>query len=363
MTAAVVIASAAYAVTRNSDEKLFITAPVERGTMATYVKATGTVEPVITVDVSSQLSGRIAEVLVNDNDAVKQGQVIARLDPDAYDARVSEARAALKVAKANALLQKASLERAEAAVRNAETARKVEEAQLQVGQAKQEELERDYQRFLNLSRTGGVAERDMTQARALRDAGAATLRVIEQQINLKADAVEIAKAEIAMAKANLANAEAVVEQKQAALEQAEVDRERTQIRAPIDGVVLKRDVNPGQTVAVTLEAKTLFRIAHDLREMEARGRIDEADVGKLAIGQAVTFTVDAYPERQFKGKVLQIRKAPETTERRDLYGDHFRTQRRTAPAAWNDGHLADHGRGIREHTHDSKSGASLPTGP
>src|ERR1051325_7076158 len=98
LTAAVVIASAAYALTRNPDQELFITAPVERATIATYVKATGTVEPVITVDVSSQLSGRIAEVLVKDNASVKQRQVIARLDPDAYDARVSEARAALKVA-------------------------------------------------------------------------------------------------------------------------------------------------------------------------------------------------------------------------------------------------------------------------
>src|SRR4051794_39566113 len=101
----------AYTTTWNSATELFITAPVERGTIASYVKATGTVETVITVDVSSQLSGRIAEVLVNFNDDVKQGQVIARLDPEAYDARVSEARALLKVAQANALLQQASIER------------------------------------------------------------------------------------------------------------------------------------------------------------------------------------------------------------------------------------------------------------
>jgi HlyD family secretion protein len=154
----------------------------------------------------------------------------------------------------------------------------------------------------------------MTQARALRDVGAASLRVIEQQINLKAEAIEIARAEIAMAEANLANAEAVVEQKQAALDQAEVDRERTQIRSPIDGVIIKRDVNPGQTVAVTLEARTLFKVAHDLREMEVRGRIDEADVGKLSVGQIATFTVDAYPDRLFKGRVLEIRKSPEMTQ-------------------------------------------------
>jgi len=314
LIAAPVIASAAYALTRNSDEKRFITASVERGTITTSVKATGTVEPVITVDVSSQLSGRVAEVLVSDNDEVNKGQVIARLDPDAYDARMSEARAALKVARANALLQGASLQRAEVAVRNAETARAVEEAQLAVLQARQEELERDYQRFLTLSRTGSAAERDMTKARSLRDAGAASLRVGEEQIRLKADAIDIARAEIEMAKANLANAEAVVEQKQAALEQAQVDRERTEIRAPIDGMVIKRDVNPGQTVAVALEAKTLFKIAQDLREMQVRGRIDEADVGKLRVGQTATFMVDAFPDREFTGKVLQIRKSPETKQ-------------------------------------------------
>jgi HlyD family secretion protein len=304
----------AYVFTRNSANELFITAPVERGTVATYVRATGTIEAVITVDVSSQLSGRIAEVLVNHNEVVKQGQVIARLDPEIYIARVSEARAALKVAEATALLQKASIDRARMAIQNAQTARKMEEAQLRVMQVKQEELERDYERFFKLSQSASVAQREMTIRRSLRDENAASMRVMEQQINLKIEAIEIARAEVAMAEANLANAEAVVEQKQAALDQAEVDRERTQIRAPISGVILKRDVNPGQTVAVTLEAKTLFKIAHDLREMEVRGRIDEADVGKLSVGQTATFSVDAYPGRLFKGHVLQIRKSPEITQ-------------------------------------------------
>jgi len=298
----------------NSAEPLFITAEAERGAIASHVKATGSVEPVITVDVSSQLSGRIAEVLVNHNDVVKQGQVIARLDPETYDARISEARAALKVAQATALLQKGSIDRAQAALENAETARRAEEAQLRVAQIKQEELERDYQRFLKLSQTASVSERETTQSRTLRDVGVATLRVNEQQIQLRAQAVLIARSELAMAEANLANAQAVVEQKQAALDQAELDRERTQIRAPIDGVIIKRDVNPGQTVAVTLEAKTLFKIAHDLREMEVRGRIDEADIGKLVVGQTASFTVDAYPDHVFKGGVLQIRKAAETTQ-------------------------------------------------
>jgi len=98
-----------------------------------------------------------------------------------------------------------------------------------------------------------------------------------------------------MAEANLENADAVVEQRQAAVDQAEVDLDRTVLRAPIDGIIIKRDVNPGQTVAVSLEAKTLFKIANDLREMEVHGRIDEADVGQLKVGQTARFNVDAYP--------------------------------------------------------------------
>ncbi|MEA2790258.1 MAG: HlyD family secretion protein [Acetobacteraceae bacterium] len=266
------------------------------------------------VDVSSQLSGRIADVPVNFNDIVKAGQVIARLDPEIYAARVSEAKASLSVAKATVIMQKAAIQRARVAVQNARTAQKVEEAQLVIQNIKHEELERDYQRNLNLSRTASVSQRDLTQSRAQRDAGAATLRVLEEQINLKAEAIDIAQAEVTMAEANFTNAQAVVEQKQATLDQAEVDRERTEIRAPIDGVVIKRDVNPGQTVAVTLEAKTLFKIAQDLREMEVRGRIDEADVGRLRVGQNATFNVDAYPDQMFAGRVQQIRKAAEVVQ-------------------------------------------------
>ena len=107
---------------------------------------------------------------------------------------------------------------------------------------------------------------------------------------------------------------AVVQQKEAALDQAQVDLDRTVLRAPIDGVVIKRDVNSGQTVAVSLDAKTLFKIANDLREMEVHGKIDEADVGQLKVGQTVEFTVDAYPDQTFSGKVLQIRKSPEVVQ-------------------------------------------------
>jgi HlyD family secretion protein len=261
-----------YTYSLQSSAPTFITAPVERGNIATLVKASGTVEAVVSVDVSSQLSGRIAEVFVNFNDIVRAGQPIAQIDPEIFAARVNEARAALNVGTATAHVQKAAVERAKAAMLN---------------------TERELQRQLELARTGSGIGRELDQARAQR---------------------AIAEAEQHMAEANLENAQAVVEQRLAALDQARLDLDRTVLRAPIDGIIIKRDVNPGQTVAVTFEAKTLFTIANDLRGMEVHGKIDEADVGQLKVGQTTQFAVDAYPARTFRGQVLQIRKSPEVVQ-------------------------------------------------
>ena len=305
---------AGYTYIRASADPSFITATVERGVISTAVKAIGTIDPVIMVEVSSQLSGRIASVSVNFNDHVMAGQTIAQLDPKMYAAHVNEAKAILRVAQANAQYQKAALQRAKISLDNAGTALSRDEDQLAAAQAKQDEAERDYQRKYTLSSTGSVSNRDLTQSRAQRDAGAADLRALQKQLKMKAEAIGMAEAELSMGEANLQNAEAVVAEKQADVEQAEVDLERTSIRAPIDGVIIKRDVNPGQTVAVSLEAKTLFKIANDLTEMEVHGKIDEADVGQLKVGQRVQFTVDAYPDKTFVGRVLQIHKDPEVVQ-------------------------------------------------
>src|ERR1700756_4153621 len=144
----------------------FLTAPVERGSIATLVKASGTVEAVVSVDVSSQLSGRIAEVFVGFNDAIKAGQPIAQLDQEIFSARVNEAKAALRVANAAAQVEKAALERAKVAVDNARTARKQAEAQSAAIRARQDELEREFQRKFELRRTGSGTERDLGEARA-----------------------------------------------------------------------------------------------------------------------------------------------------------------------------------------------------
>ena len=305
---------AGYTYIRANAGPSFITATVERGVISTAVKATGTIDPVIMVEVSSQLSGRIASVPVNFNDHVMAGQTIAQLDPEMYAAHVNEAKAILRVAQANAQFQKAALQRAKISLDNARTALSRDEDQLAAAQAKQDEADRDYQRKYTLSSTGSVSNRDLTQSRAQRDAGAADLRALQKQLKMKAQAIAMAEAELSMGEANRQNAEAVVAEKQADVEQAEDDLKRTSIRAPIEGVIIKRDVNPGQTVAVSLEAKTLFKIANDLTEMEVHGKIDEADVGQLKVEQRVQFTVDAYPDKTFVGRVLQIHKDPEVVQ-------------------------------------------------
>lgn len=309
-----VMAGLGYTHGQDGSPPTFLTAPVERGSITTLVTASGTVEAVVSVDVSSQLSGRIAEVFINFNDSVAAGQPIAQLDQEIFAARVNEARAALRVASAASQVQRAALQRATVAMTNAQTAEKLAKDQSAANKARQDEAEREFLRKLALARTGSGTERDLSQARTVRDAGAADLRASLEQIQMKAEAIAIAEAERHMAEANLENALAVVEQRQAAVDQAELDLDRTVLRAPIDGTIIKRDVNPGQTVAVSLEAKTLFKIAKDLREMEVHGKIDEADVGQLKVGQAAQFTVDAYPDRVFSGKVLQIRKAPEVVQ-------------------------------------------------
>jgi HlyD family secretion protein len=307
-----VVVGALYVAPKPAPE--YITAPVERGSISSFVLASGSVQPIVSVDVSSQLSGRVAEVFVDFNDFVKAGQPLARLDQGIFSARVSETKAELLVATANLKVTQAAAERAQAAVENARTAYEISESQAAGVEDRQAELERELPREIALARAGGATERDVDEAHAARDSGAADQRAAIEQVELRSQAITMAQAELRMAEAGIQNAEAVTQQQQATLDQAEVDLARTVLRAPIDGIIIKRDVNPGQTVAVSLDAKTLFTIANDLRSMAVHGTIDEADIGQLRPGQEARFTVDAYPDRTFTGHVLQIRKSPEIVQ-------------------------------------------------
>jgi HlyD family secretion protein len=311
LTAATVVGG--YTYYAQSETTTFLTAPAERGHIAVVVKAIGTIQAKLAVDVSSQLSGRVAEVLVDFNNEVTAGQPIARLDPESYIAKLNQAKAALEVALSTAALNRAAVERAQASLANAQASNGMSRDQLAAARIKHDETARDLQRKLYLARGGSVSESDLSRTRTQSDAEEADLRANSQQLAMKQAAIGTAQAELHMAEANVKNADAVVEQKQAEIDQAKVDLDRTVIRAPIDGIILKRDVNPGQTVAVSLEAKTLFTIANDLRHVEVQGRIDEADIGRVKVGQPVTFSVDAFPDKEFTGNVTQIRRSPEVS--------------------------------------------------
>ncbi|HET6520806.1 MAG TPA: efflux RND transporter periplasmic adaptor subunit, partial [Geminicoccaceae bacterium] len=292
----------------------YLTAPVERGDLVTAVTATGTLNAVVTVEVGSQLSGQIKDLLADFNDEVEKGQPIARLDPETYAARVREAEAALDVAEAGVLIGRAAVARAEADLAGAHAGLAGAAAEIQSAAATRADAARELARKQTLHARGTLADSDVERALAGHDSAAALLRAAEAGRAGREAAVLAAEAALRMAEADLRNARAVVRQRQAELDQAEVDLERTVIRAPIEGVVIGRDVDRGQTVAASLEAPTLFTLARDLREMEVHAKVDEADIGRIRPGQRVAFTVDAYPGRSFEGAVVQVRKAPQVVQ-------------------------------------------------
>jgi HlyD family secretion protein len=234
------------------------TAKVERGRITAKVTATGTLSALVTVQVGSQVSGRIQQIFVDFNSAVKKGQLIAKIDPQLFEAAVEQARANYVAAQGN----------------------------LTKAQAQALDAERQYQR-----------------SRAL----------AERQLIAQAD-VDTAQTNAAAAAATVAAAKGSVAQTKAALHQAEINLAYTNIISPTNGVVISRSVDVGQTVAASLQAPILFMIAEDLAKMQVDTSVAEADVGKLKAGMVASFTVDAYPSERFTGTVRQIRNAPQTVQ-------------------------------------------------
>jgi HlyD family secretion protein len=233
-------------------------AKVERGPLTAAVAASGTLNPVTSVQVGTQVSGQIKELFADFNSPVKAGQLIARIDPETFQYRVRQNEADLEAARAAA-------GRGQVALAN--------------------------------------AQRDLARTREL----------VAREFVSPAD-LDRAQAQFDLARAELNSAEAVVAQRGAQLASAKVDLARTEIRAPVDGVVIKRSVDVGQTVAASLQAPELFIIARDLRDMQVETSIDEADVGRIRVGQRATFTVDAFPGRTFHGEVRQVRKSAQTVQ-------------------------------------------------
>jgi HlyD family secretion protein len=284
-------------------------ARVERGPLTAAVSATGNLNAVITVQVGSQVSGQIKELLVDFNSIVKKGQVIARIDPDIFVAKVTQATADLDSAKATVLNQQAQIERARADVDNARAAHAEAKAQTAKAQVAVSDTKRDYDRKTELFTRQLIAKSDLDSSQAAHDSAVAQLDSARAHEQAFASAIQSSIAQLRVTEAMLASARAQVEQKHAALKQAQLDLDHTTIGAPVDGVVVSRQVDVGQTVAASLQAPVLFTIAQDLTKMQVETSVDEADIGRIKVGDRATFTVDAFPGETFVGTVTQIRKA------------------------------------------------------
>ncbi len=302
-----------YAQSRGSTPKYRLV-KVERGPLTATVSATGTLNAVITVQVGSQISGQIKALYADFNSPVKHGQLIARIDPEAFEAKVNQAKAELEAAQAMVLNQQAQVERARADVENARAALAGARAQTAKAQVALLDAKRDLDRKTDLFKKELIALSEKDTAQTTHDSAVAQLEAARAQEQALASAIRAVEAQLKVAEAQLQATVAQVKQKEAALRQAQVDLEHTFIRAPVDGVVVARNVDVGQTVAASLQAPILFTIAQDLTRMQVDTNIDEADISRIRLGQRATFTVDSFPGQTFTGEAVQIRKAPQVVQ-------------------------------------------------
>jgi len=297
-----------------SDAPVFRYAAIQRGSIEQTVTVTGALQPVKTIEVGSQLSGQLSRVYVDFNDTVRKDQPLALIDPRTFAAKVDEAKAALEVANSFVDLERAKLDRARVDLENAKGSRAVLAAKLESAQAVKASAQKTLQRKLALQTQNVVATASVDDAQTEFTARLAQEREAEVLMSLNAYSVEGAQADLRRIEAELDQARMAVPEKVAVLAAAQADLDRTVIRSPIDGVVVGRFVNEGQTLAVGLESRTTFVVAHRLEDMEIHARVDEADIGRIAPGQHAHFTVDSYPDRRFEALVRQVRKAPQTQQ-------------------------------------------------
>ncbi|MEW6333190.1 MAG: efflux RND transporter periplasmic adaptor subunit [Thermodesulfobacteriota bacterium] len=276
------------------------TAKVERGNLSIYVTANGTVNPVTTVLVGSQVSGTIQRLNADFNSIVKKGELIAQIDPAIFQAHVSQATAKVENAKA-------SLLNAQADIASARSNMEASKANAVKARVALEDARRNLIRALELFSRNLISAGDRDASQTSHDSAAAQLEAALAQQNATDAQIESAKARVESARAQIKQAEAE-------LELARVNLNHTRITAPVNGIVISRNVDVGQTVAASLQAPTLFTIAQDLTEMQVDTNVSEADIGRVSRGQETTFTVDAHPQMTFRGKVTEVRNAPTTIQ-------------------------------------------------
>jgi HlyD family secretion protein len=286
----------------------YLTAKIERGAIRQTVSATGALQAVTTVQVGSQVSGTIKSLFADFNSVVKKDQIIAQLDPAIFQAQVEQADADLKQARADLAAAQAKFLAAQSEVENQRAAVSSADANLAALKAQRDDAKSFYDRLQTLANENVVAQRDLEAARNSYEAAAARYDQAAAQVNqAQAEEKSAAVAGLDAARAQVKEAQAQERQNAAALELAKVNLSHTSIRSPIDGVVVSRNVDVGQTVAASLQAPTIFIIANDLARMQVIASIDQADVGVINASNRVSFTVDAYPADTFSGRISQIR--------------------------------------------------------
>jgi HlyD family secretion protein len=298
ITAVLVVLAAGYYFTRRRSAAAteFITAKLERGTLRKVVNATGTVQAVLTVQVGSQVTGQVEALYADFNSVVKQGQLLAKIDARRYQADVNGAQA-------NLLAAQARVKAAEADLNSQLASQASAQANVEMAKVTRDNTATLFKRAEELRQQGISSQNDYDNAKANRDTAAARLSQAQAQSQQVAAQLVSTRAQIEQSKAQVAQAEA-------ALNQARVNLDYTDIRSPVDGVVISRNVDVGQTVAASLQAPTLFIIAGDLSKMQLNASVDEADIGSISGVEQVHFTVDAFPNRNFVGHISEIRLEP-----------------------------------------------------
>ena len=290
------------------------TLPVERGHVNATISATGNPNAVVTVQVGSQVSGNIMALSADFNSKVKKGQLIARIDPQIFQARVDAAQATVGAAQGAFYNAQAQVQKSQADIANAEANVMVARDNTQKAQVALVDAKSKLDRRIQLANEGVLSKEDRETAQATYDEAVSSQRAAQAQEQAAQQSLNSSKAQLQIAHAQESSASAQVKQATATLQQAQIDLDHTYITAPVDGTVVSRQVSVGQTVAASLSAPTLFEIAQDLTKMQVDTNVDEADIGRVQVGQQATFTVDAYPSRVFRGAVMAIRKAPINTQ-------------------------------------------------
>ena len=286
------------------------TVPAGHGDINVTISATGNPNAVVTVQVGSQVSGNILSLYADFNTKVTKGQLIAQIDPAPFQTRVNQAQANVDAARAAVANSQAVVQQALANIQASRSAQAAAEANTVKAQAIVDDAKVKVDRRVVMVAQGADAREDLETAETTYKSAIADHDALVAQQHAAEDNLKVAEAQLNVANSQLSANEAQVKQSSAALQSAQIDLDHTKIQAPVDGVVVSRNVDVGQTVAASLQAPTLFLIAQDLTKMQVDTNVSEADVGRVRVNQPATFTVDAYPGQTFSGTVTSIRKAP-----------------------------------------------------